>query len=69
MLYEVITLREGPFELPVDVVQHLQVLRLGVGDKIELLDGKGLVCTARLEAFERRRVIVQVLDQRQEEVV
>jgi len=61
------TLREGPFELPVDVVQHLQVLRLGVGDKIELLDGKGLVCTARLEAFERRRVIVQVLDQRQEE--
>lgn len=61
------TLREGSFELPADVVQHLQVLRLGVGDEVELLDGKGLVCTARLDSFERRRASVRVLARRQEE--
>jgi len=59
-------LRESHLQLPADVVQHLQVLRLEVGSEIELLDGRGLVCRARLESLERRRAGVRILERREQ---
>jgi len=51
--------------LPDEVLQHLRVLRLRTGVEVELLDGRGLICAARLERLERDHGVARVLSRRQ----
>jgi len=50
--------------LPDEVLHHLRVLRLRLGAEVELLDGRGGVCTARLERLEKGRGTARVLKRR-----
>lgn len=52
----------GLLDLPAPVVQHLQVLRLQVGDTLHLFNGQGGMWLARLERLERRQAQVQLLE-------
>lgn len=44
-----------------EVLQHMVVVRLGVGQEIELLDGKGLVCLCRVESLGKKSGTARVL--------
>ena len=47
-------------QLPDDVVRHVLVLRLQVGDSIVLFNGEGGEYSAELAAIERRAVTVKI---------
>jgi 16S rRNA (uracil1498-N3)-methyltransferase len=49
-----------------DAHQIRNVLRLKVGDKLELLDGTGSVYTAEIETIEKNKVSCNVLDSRKQ---
>jgi len=58
--------RDEVFELPEREARHaVQVLRLGVGDDLMILDGAGTVLTARVESATKRNLTVRVTDRRQ----
>ena len=49
----------GPFELPQDAAHHaLRVLRLRVGDEVEIFDGVGNVCHGLIAELSGKRVTV-----------
>lgn len=48
----------GQYVLPDDAAHHVRVLRLRVGDSIELFDGVGNVLAANLLLIERKQVVV-----------
>lgn len=53
--------RERP-ELPADELPHIRkVLRLKPGQEVELFDGRGRSCAARLVTVERRKVVCERL--------
>ncbi len=54
-------------DLPDDTLKHLKVLRLSVGDRIELLDGSGQVATARIDILTRQNAQVSIENRRQKE--
>lgn len=43
----------------------IQVLRMKTGDRLQLTNGLGLICTARIEAPDRKKAVVAVTDVRQ----
>ena len=47
-------------ELPSEVVRHIHVLRLRVGDDIELFNGNGFVNFATITQIEKRHVLVLI---------
>jgi len=49
-----------PFELPVEAVRHVQVLRLQPGDALRVFDGRGGEWLARLLRMGRRDALVRV---------
>ena len=55
----------GPITLPVGSAMHARVLRLGVGDRVELFDGCGRAAPATIVAIERDRVLCEALDSEQ----
>lgn len=57
-------LEEECVALPPDVVKHLQVLRLSVGNEMTLLDGKGVACRAVLSSFGRGEATARILERR-----
>jgi len=59
-------LTEDQVDLPGETLKHLRVLRLSVGDRIELLDGSGQVATARIEILNRQNAQVRIVNRRQE---
>ncbi|GAB4178387.1 MAG: 16S rRNA (uracil(1498)-N(3))-methyltransferase [Geothermobacteraceae bacterium] len=59
-------LTEDQIDLPDETLKHLKVLRLSVGDRIELLDGSGQVATARIEILNRQNAQVRIENRRQE---
>lgn len=54
-------------DLPGETLKHLRVLRLGTGDRIELLDGNGTVATARIESLNRQNAQVSIENRRREQ--
>ncbi len=52
----------GLFELPAEAAHHaLRVLRLRAGDRVQLFDGAGAACDARIQAAQGKHITVQVL--------
>lgn len=49
-------------ELPENIVRHLHVLRLAIGEEVILFNGKGGEYRAVLQSLEKRSASVQVLD-------
>lgn len=54
--------RDEVFELPEREARHAtQVLRLGIGDELQVLDGAGSVLTCRIDSASKRSVQVKVV--------
>lgn len=51
----------GPITLPAGSASHARVLRLGVGDRVELFDGRGRAALATISAVERERVLCEAV--------
>ena len=49
------------FELPDNVVRHLNVLRVRCGEEVVLFNGNGKAYPARLDVLEKRRACAEVL--------
>lgn len=50
------------FRLPENVVRHIQVLRLRVGDEIVLFNGNGKAYAATLSEIAKRDAVCQIID-------
>jgi len=59
---------DGVLQLPDDVVRHVLVLRLQVGDSIVLFNGEGGEYSAELVTIERRAITVKIREFRDIEV-
>lgn len=51
----------GSFSLPEAAVQHARVLRLGVGDEVELFDGRGRRLAARIDKISKASLACSAL--------
>jgi 16S rRNA (uracil1498-N3)-methyltransferase len=58
-------LRQATFALPSDILQHLKVLRIAAGERIELFDGCGQQATALITSLEKSTAQVTIEQRRQ----
>lgn len=59
---------ECEYELPDNIVRHIHVLRLRLGDTITLFNGDGAAYPAQLVALEKRRAVGKILFRQPENV-
>lgn len=57
---------DSEISLPSQVIQHILVLRLKVGDTIELFNGNNKAYSAKITAINRKQVLVRVMQQQQQ---
>ncbi|HKI51873.1 MAG TPA: 16S rRNA (uracil(1498)-N(3))-methyltransferase [Geothermobacteraceae bacterium] len=57
-------LRQATFTLPSDILQHLKVLRIAAGERIELFDGCGLEATALITSLDKSIAQVSIEQRR-----
>lgn len=56
---------QNDFRLPENVVRHIQVLRLRVGDELVLFNGDGHAYVAELSELEKRHAACHIIDKQQ----
>lgn len=56
---------QNDFRLPENVVRHIQVLRLRVGDDLVLFNGDGWGYVAQLSELEKRHAICHIVDKQE----
>ena len=53
-------------DLPEPEFRHLKVLRIGVGEEIELVNGRGSLATARVERMDKQSAHLKILESKEE---
>lgn len=59
---------ENSFRLPENVVRHIHVLRLRVGDELILFNGDGWIYFARLDELTKRHAICYIFDKEEKNI-